>query len=50
MDGVSLQFGFLSDAKLELFDKMLFLLKNMARTSTKRLFQNQLIKTLYSEY
>jgi hypothetical protein len=42
--------GFLNETKLQLFDRMLFLLKNMARTSTNRLFQNQLIKSLYAEY
>ena len=35
---------------MKLFDRMLFLLKNMARTSSTRLFQNQLLKNIYSEY
>ncbi len=49
-EGGTLQLGFLNEEKLELFDRMLFLLKNMARTSNNRLFQNQLIKSLYAEY
>ena len=47
---MTLHVGFLSDAQMRLFDRMLFLLKNMARTSSTRLFQNQLLKNIYSEY
>jgi hypothetical protein len=45
---VTLHIGFLSDNQMRLFDRMLFLLKNMARTSSTRLFQNQLLKNIYS--
>ncbi len=44
----TLQVAFLVEAKMKLFDRMLFLLKNMARTSSTRLFQNQLLKNIYS--
>jgi len=43
-----LQVAFLNEAQMKLFDRMLFLLKNMARTSSTRLFQNQLLKNIYS--
>ncbi len=46
----TLHVAFLNDAQMRLFDRMLFLLKNMARTSSTRLFQNQLLKNIYSEY
>lgn len=46
----TLHVAFLSEGKMQLFDRMLFLLKNMARTSSTRLFQNQLLKNIYSEY
>lgn len=46
----TLHVAFLNEAKMRLFDRMLFLLKNMARTSSTRLFQNQLLKNIYSEY
>jgi hypothetical protein len=46
----TLHVAFLSEAQMKLFDRMFFLLKNMARTSSNRLFQNQLLKNIYSEY
>lgn len=48
--GWALHVAFLNDTQMKLFDRMLFLLKNMARTSSTRLFQNQLLKNIYSEY
>ena len=48
--GGSLEVAFLNEAQMKLFDRMLFMLKNMARTSSTRLFQNQLLKNIYSEY
>lgn len=47
---LALHVAFLNDTQMKLFDRMLFLLKNMARTSSARLFQNQLLKNIYSEY
>jgi hypothetical protein len=47
---LALHVAFLNDTQMKLFDRMLFLLKNMARTSSTRLFQNQLLKNIYSEY
>lgn len=46
----TLHIAFLNDTEMKLFDRMLFLLKNMARTSSTRLFQNQLLKNIYSQY
>jgi hypothetical protein len=46
----TLHVAFLNEIEMKLFDRMLFLLKNMARTSSTRLFQNQLLKNIYSEY
>lgn len=46
----TLHVAFLNESQMKLFDRMLFLLKNMARTSSTRLFQNQLLKNIYSEY
>ncbi len=46
----TLHVAFLNENQMKLFDRMLFLLKNMARTSSTRLFQNQLLKNIYSEY
>lgn len=45
---VKVQIGFLNQEKFELFDRMLFLQKNMARSASTRLFQNQLIKSIYA--
>jgi hypothetical protein len=45
-----IQCGFLNPKKFELFDRMLFLQKNMSRSTSTRLFQNQLIRSIYSEY
>lgn len=44
------QCGFLNTKKFELFDRMLFLQKNMSRSTSTRLFQNQLIRSIYNEY
>ena len=45
-----IEIGFLDATIFNLFDRMLFLQKNMSRTTSTRLFQNQLIRSIYAEF
>lgn len=45
---IVVQIGFLNNEQFNLFDRLLFLQKNMAKSTSTRLFQNQLIKNIYA--
>ena len=42
--------GFLDEKTFNLFDRMLFLQKNMSRSTNTRLFQNQLLRSIYEDF
>ena len=49
-NGTIIDIGFLNIEKFNMFDRLLFLQKNMAKSTTTKLFENQLIKDIYQEY
>lgn len=45
-----IEVGFISEKNMDLFDRILFLQKSMSRSTNTRLFQNQLIRSIYAEF